>query len=77
MQQVRLRYGLRSFCYEAARIWYSLPNSMRLAKSYPQFRTLLHTWVGHINFANVRQVPFKIGSILVSFSNQALSISFV
>lgn len=42
------RYGLRSFRYEAARIWNSLPNSVRLAESYPQFRRLLHAWDGHI-----------------------------
>ena len=40
------RYGLRSFRYEAARIWNSLPNELRLAESYPQFRRLLRAWDG-------------------------------
>ena len=36
-----IRYGLRSFRYEATRIWTSLPNEFRLAESYPQFRRML------------------------------------
>ena len=42
------RYGLRSFCYGAARIWNSLPNDLRLAESFPQFKRLLHAWDGDI-----------------------------
>ena len=38
------RYGLRSFRYEAARIWNCLPNDLRKAESFPQFRRLLHAW---------------------------------
>ena len=38
------RYGLRSFRSEAARVWNSLPNEMRVAESYPQFRRLVHSW---------------------------------
>ena len=40
------RYGLRSFRYEAVRIWNSLPNEFRLAESYPQFRRMLQAWDG-------------------------------
>lgn len=40
------RYGLRSFRSEAPRIWNSLPNNVRLAESYPQFRRLLQNWNG-------------------------------
>ena len=40
------RYGLRSFRSEAPRIWNSLPNNVRLAESYPQFRRLLRDWNG-------------------------------
>ena len=29
------RYGLRSFHYEAARIWNCLPNDLRKAESFP------------------------------------------
>ena len=36
------RYGLRSFRYEAALIWNSLPNDLRLSESFPQFNRLLH-----------------------------------
>ena len=32
------RYGLRSFRSEAPRVWNSLPNNLRMAESYPQFR---------------------------------------
>ena len=35
------RYGLRSFQYEAVRIWKSPPNEFRLAESYPQFWRML------------------------------------
>ena len=38
------RYGLRSFCYEATRISNCLPNDLRLAKSFPLFKRLLHAW---------------------------------
>ena len=40
------RYGLRSFRSEAPRIWNSLPNNLRVAESYPQFRGLLRRWDG-------------------------------
>ena len=40
------RYGLRPF--EAARIWNCLPNDLRKAESFPQFRRLLHAWEGII-----------------------------
>ena len=38
------RYGLRSFRSEAARVWNRLPNELRVAESYPQFRRLIHSW---------------------------------
>ena len=38
------RYGLRSFRSEAARVWNSLPNELRVAESYPQFRRLIRSW---------------------------------
>ena len=34
--------GLRSFRYEAVRIWNCLLNDLRLAESFPQFKRLLH-----------------------------------
>ena len=40
------RYGLRSFRSEAARVWNSLPNEVRLVESYPQFRRMVHAWDG-------------------------------
>ena len=40
------RYGLKSFRYEAARIWNSLPNNIRTAESFPQFKRLIRTWDG-------------------------------
>ena len=40
------KYGLRSFRSEAARVWNSLPNEVRLAESYPQFRRLIRAWEG-------------------------------
>ena len=40
------RYGIKSFRFEAARIWNSLPNEIRLAESYPHFRRLISAWDG-------------------------------
>ena len=40
------RYGLRSFGSEAARVWNSLPNELRVAESYPQFRRMIRGWDG-------------------------------
>ena len=42
------RYGLRSFRSEAARVWNSLPNEIRVAESYPQLRRLIRSWDSHI-----------------------------
>ena len=38
------RCGLTSFRSEAARVWNSLPNELRVAESYPQFRRLIRGW---------------------------------
>ena len=40
------RYGIKSFRFEAARIWNSLPNEIRLAETYPHFRRLTRAWDG-------------------------------
>ena len=39
-------YGIKSFRFEATRIWNSLPNDIRQADSYKSFRRLLQTWDG-------------------------------
>ena len=38
--------AFRPFRSEAARVWNSLPNEVRLAESYPQFRRLILAWEG-------------------------------
>ena len=40
------RYGKNSFRFEAARVWNSLPNEIRCAKSFKEFKGLIHTWSG-------------------------------
>ena len=40
------RYGLRSFRSEATLVWNSLPNELRVAESYPQFRRMIRGWDG-------------------------------
>ena len=40
------RYGMKSFRFEAAQVWNSLPNEIRLAENYKQFKRLLHAWYG-------------------------------
>ena len=42
----RTRYGFRSFRSEAARVWNSLPNEVRLVESYLQFHRMVHAWDG-------------------------------
>ena len=38
------RYGMKSFQFEAAQVWNSLPSEFRMAENYQQFRRLLRTW---------------------------------
>ena len=40
------RYGMKSFRFEAAQVWNSLPNEFRMAENHQQFRRLLRTWDG-------------------------------
>ena len=42
------RYGLKSFRYEAVRIWNSLPDEIRTVEGYPHFRRLLQNWDGPV-----------------------------
>ena len=51
------RYGLRSFRYEAARIWKCLPNELRLSGSFRQFM------LGMMTFADVILVQLKLCSM--------------
>ena len=37
------RYRMKVFRVEAAQVWNSLPNELRLAENYAQFRRLLHS----------------------------------
>ena len=39
-------YGQRSFKFESARVWNSLPNEMRTAASFSEFKGLIRTWAG-------------------------------
>ena len=43
------RYGMNSFRFEAAQAWNNLPNEVRLAENYKQFKRLLQAWDG-VNF---------------------------
>ena len=38
------RYGKRSFCYEAARIWNTLPNEARNLSTFGQFKHFISSW---------------------------------
>ena len=40
------RYGKNSFRFEAARVWHSLPNEIRCANNFEEFKRLVHTWTG-------------------------------
>ena len=52
-------YGLRSFRYEAVRIWNSLPNELRKAESLPQFKRLIHVTLGLDPYWSVLFVLFS------------------
>jgi hypothetical protein len=39
-----IRYGLKSFRYNAAQIWNELPNHCRRETSLGQFKKLIQTW---------------------------------
>ena len=39
-------YGQRSCRFESARVWNSLPNELRAATSFREFKGLIRTWVG-------------------------------
>ena len=68
------RYGLRSFRYEAAHIWNSVPNDLRLlAESFPQFKRLLHAW--DVTFADVLHVKFGLCfALLLQFNFNSLAL---
>jgi hypothetical protein len=40
------RYGEKSFRFEAARVWNSLPEDIRRVDNYKDFSRLVHTWTG-------------------------------
>ncbi len=42
------KFGLKSFTYEAARVWNSLPNEFRKAELYSEFCRLIQNWSGPI-----------------------------
>jgi hypothetical protein len=39
-------YGKKSFRYEAAQVWISLPNEPRLMTSFDQFKKYINSWCG-------------------------------
>jgi len=39
-------YGKKSFRFEAAQVWNSLPNELRQVENYKEFRRLVQTWTG-------------------------------
>ena len=39
-------YGKRSFQFEAAQVWNSLPNNLRVVDNFKEFNRLLKTWTG-------------------------------
>jgi len=39
-------YGRKSFSFEAAQVWNSLPNTIRCAENYKEFVRLIRTWCG-------------------------------
>ena len=64
------RYGLRSFRSEAARVWNSLPNELRVAESYPQFRRMIRGWDGLGCKCPLCSTQFQVSlySVFCSFS---------
>ena len=54
------RYGIKSFRYEAAKLWNSLPNETRNDMSYNQFSRYIQNWCGELNCScsSCRVQPF-------------------
>ena len=67
------RHGLRSFHYEAARIWNSFPNDLRLAESSLSSRDCsMH---GMVTFVDVLHVKFGLCfALLLQFSFNSLAL---
>jgi hypothetical protein len=42
----QVKYGYRSFKYEAPTVWNSLPNDIRMAENFPAFKKLIKLWSG-------------------------------
>ena len=40
------RCGKNRFRFEAARVWSCLPNEIRCAENFKEFKRLVHTWTG-------------------------------
>ena len=57
---------MKSFRFEAAQVWNSLPNEVRLAENYKQFRRLLQTWDGVNCRCTVALVDFWFFSLSLS-----------
>ena len=69
------RYGLRSFCYEAARIWNCLPNDVR--RLSPSLSSRDRSMLGMVTFADALLVQFRllICSLLLQYSFNSLTLS--
>ena len=39
-------YGQKPFRFEAARVWKSLPNELRIVSAFKDFERLIRTWTG-------------------------------
>ena len=77
------KYGLRYFRWEAAQVWNSLPNELRVAVSSPPppFRRLIHSWDSAICGCPLcstwlRDFQLFSGSVLLTFSLSVVLVIF-
>ena len=75
------RYDMKSFRFEAAQMRNSLPNEVRLAENYKQFRRLLQTWDGvncrctTFGFFVLFLIDFLLSVVKLQFSFSLLLLS--
>ena len=58
------KYGKRSFRYEAAQVWNSLPNEARIMTSFDQFKKYINSWCGGQMDMQCMPYPTSAASLL-------------
>jgi len=74
-QYKTLKYGNNYFTYSAPFYWNKLPNIIRNARSFSNFKTLLRDWYHPVNVDHANNVILLIGEIFLLY-HFIINISF-